>query len=47
MVIVGKADKNPRLIACARVERAGENKALEINSTRSATVGASITAFSE
>jgi hypothetical protein len=35
------------LMACARVERAGENNDLEINSTLSAIVGASITVFSE
>ena len=47
VVIVGNDCKKPRSMACARVERAGENNALEINSTLSAIVGASITAFSE
>ena len=46
-MMVGKDDKYPRLIACERVDRAGENKALEMNSTLSAIVGASTTALSE
>ena len=47
VVIVGNLDKYPRLMARERVDRAGENKALEMNSTLSAIVGASTTALSE
>ena len=46
-MIVGNEDKYPRLMARERVDRAGENKALEMNSTLSAIVGASTTALSE
>ena len=47
VVMVGNEERYPRLMACARVDKAGENKALEINSTLSEIVGASITAFNE
>ena len=47
VVIVGNEVKYPLFIASARVDSAGENRDLEINSTLSAIVGASITAFSE
>ena len=47
MVIVGNEAKYPRFIASARVDRVGEKRDLEINSTLSAIVGASMTAFNE
>ena len=47
VVMVGNEDKYPRLMARERVDRAGENRALEMNSTLSAIVGASTTAFRE
>ena len=47
VVMVGNEDRYPRLMACSRVDKAGENKALEINSTLSEIVGASTTAFNE
>ena len=47
VVIVGNEVKYPRLIASARVDKAGEKRDLEVNSTLSAIVGASMTAFNE
>ena len=47
VVIVGNDDRYPQLIACATVERAGENSAREMNSALSAIVGASTTVFIE
>ena len=47
VVIVGNEAKYPRFIASARVDKAGEKRDLEMNSTLSAIVGASMTAFNE
>ena len=47
VVIVENVNRYPRFAACKRVERAGENRALNINSILSVIVGASITVFNE